>query len=276
MAEKLSTSRATGAADERGGRRRSNTFFVRKAHRWMGLVIGIQFAVWTISGIYFAWTRLENIHGDPLRAEAPRIPTDVSLASPQIALERIGGTEPVDSIVSLELVRVLGAPTWRIGYLTVENGVAERRTHLADAATGEPLPPLSREQAVAVAEEDAAFSAPVARVELLERGDIGPHHEFRGGPTPVWVVHWDHRSGARSYVPAEHGTVRTVRNTQWRIFDFFWMLHTMDYRTRDDFNNWLLRIMSVLAVVTIIAGFVLFVLTSRPYRRWLGRRRDAA
>ncbi len=237
----------------------------------MGLVIGIQFAVWTISGIYFAWTRLENIHGTPLREAPAAIAADVELASPRAALERIA--EPVDSIFSLELLRVLGAPTWRIGYLALENGETERRTHLADAATGEPLPPLSREQAVAVAEEDAAFTAPVARVELLEREDIGPHHEFRGGPTPVWVVHWDHRSGARSYVPAEHGTVRTVRNTQWRIFDFFWMLHTMDYRTRDDFNNWLLRIMSVLAVVTIIAGFVLFVLTSRPYRRWLGRRK---
>ena len=61
-----------------------------------------------------------------------------------------------------------------------------------------------------------------------------------------------------------------IRNDRWRAFDFLWMLHTMDYRGRADFNNRALRAFSVLGLVTVLSGFVLFVLTSRPV---LARRR---
>ena len=30
----------------------------------MGLFLGIQFLFWTISGLYFSWTDLDEIHGD--------------------------------------------------------------------------------------------------------------------------------------------------------------------------------------------------------------------
>ena len=37
---------------------------IRKIHRYLGLIIGIQFLIWTISGLYFSWTNLDEIHGD--------------------------------------------------------------------------------------------------------------------------------------------------------------------------------------------------------------------
>ena len=37
---------------------------IRKAHRYLGLFLGIQFLFWTISGLYFSWTDLDEIHGD--------------------------------------------------------------------------------------------------------------------------------------------------------------------------------------------------------------------
>ena len=36
----------------------------RKAHRFLGIFIGIQFLFWTISGLYFSWTDIDKIHGD--------------------------------------------------------------------------------------------------------------------------------------------------------------------------------------------------------------------
>ena len=36
----------------------------RKAHRFLGVFIGIQFLFWTISGLYFSWTDIDEIHGD--------------------------------------------------------------------------------------------------------------------------------------------------------------------------------------------------------------------
>jgi hypothetical protein len=29
--------------------------YIRKMHRWLGLIIGIQFLLWTLGGFYFAW-----------------------------------------------------------------------------------------------------------------------------------------------------------------------------------------------------------------------------
>ncbi len=44
----------------------------------------------------------------------------------------------------------------------------------------------------------------------------------------------------------------------WRIWDFLWSLHIMDYRERDNINNILLQILSVLALVTSVSGITLF------------------
>ncbi len=38
---------------------------IRKAHRYLGLIIGVQFLAWTVSGLYFSWTDIDQIHGDP-------------------------------------------------------------------------------------------------------------------------------------------------------------------------------------------------------------------
>ena len=36
----------------------------RKTHRFLGVFIGIQFLFWTISGLYFSWTDIDDVHGD--------------------------------------------------------------------------------------------------------------------------------------------------------------------------------------------------------------------
>ena len=40
---------------------------IRKTHRYLGLFLGIQFLFWTISGLYFSWTNIDEIHGDQFK-----------------------------------------------------------------------------------------------------------------------------------------------------------------------------------------------------------------
>ena len=40
---------------------------IRKAHRYLGLFLGLQFLMWTVSGLYFSWTNLNEIHGDQFK-----------------------------------------------------------------------------------------------------------------------------------------------------------------------------------------------------------------
>lgn len=249
--------------------RRSSTFRVRQVHRWLGLVIGIQFVLWTVGGLYFAWTDLDEIHGDHLRAPAPQLDDVEDLVSPSAVIAQIrAGGEPVDSLAGLGLAEVLGRPTYRVDYFTRVSGEVVRKQRLADASTGEPRADISRQEAIALAEQAYTGGGTVRAVELLQTSDIDGHHEYRGGPLPAWAITFDAPGNPTAYIPAREGHVRAIRHRGWRTFDFLWMLHTMDFVARDDFNNALLRAFSVLGLVTVLSGFLLFLLTSRWYRGW--------
>jgi hypothetical protein len=50
------------------------------------------------------------------------------------------------------------------------------------------------------------------------------------------------------------GELVTRRHELWRVFDFAWMLHIMDYKTRDNVNNWLLRGFTLAALALALSG----------------------
>jgi len=52
---------------------KSSTFYLRKIHRFLGVSIGIQILFWTISGLYFTWTNIDEIHGDQFLNEQAHI-----------------------------------------------------------------------------------------------------------------------------------------------------------------------------------------------------------
>jgi hypothetical protein len=92
------------------------------------------------------------------------------------------------------------------------------------------------------------------------------HHEYREKPLPAWAVSFKNPD-CTVYVSAELGTFQSIRHDQWRAFDFLWMFHTMDYAGRDNFNNWLLKILSVFGLLTVMSGFVLYTISSRTLKK---------
>ena len=240
---------------------------LRKLHRYLGVLIGIQFLAWTVSGLYFSWTDIDDIHGDPQMRHPPHLPTSVDVVSPGVVLEALAKRETFDSVRSVELVGMLGKPVYRANVYRE----LKLSTFLADAATGELRPPLSREEAEMVARWNYAGDADISKVERIEA--TGKHHEYREQPLPAYAVHFDDAVGTRVYVAADLGAVRAFRNSPWRVFDFLWMLHTMDYEGRDNFNNLLLRAFSLFGLATVSSGFVLFFVTSPVFRR---RRADCS
>ena len=253
-------------------RPKTATHRARQVHRWLGLFIGIQFVLWTVGGLYFSWTDLDAVHGDHLMRAPRALAPDAALASPSTAVAALPERATIDSVSRVELVSVLGHPTYRIEYHVTHDGRRERRRALADAVTGAPRGALSRDEAIATARLAYTGSGPVTGVEYLDEASVGPHHEYREQPLPAWAVRFGDAEGATAYVAAELGHVVRIRNDRWRAFDFLWMLHTMDFAGRDDFNNLLLRAFSVLGLTTVASGLVLFVLTSGA---WRARRRRA-
>lgn len=79
---------------------------------------------------------------------------------------------------------------------------------------------------------------------------------------PAWKVSFSNWKKSALYVSANEGRVISRRSTIWRAFDFLWMLHIADFDERTDFNNWLLRILSILGLVTVLSGYMLFYFTT--------------
>lgn len=234
-------------------------YYIRKAHRYLGLVLGIQFLAWTVSGLYFSWTNIDEIHGDFQHKKPPRLAGNLAFISPAMVFNKLG--TKADSIQSLQVVSILGKPFYQIQYFS---GSSIKKV-LANATTGEIRPPIMQDEAVQIAAESFNGEPKLKSVAYLTTAN--GHHEYREKPLPVWAVTFEHPSNTTAYVSAEGGKVESFRNNRWRVFDFLWMGHTMDYKSRDNINNWLLRIFSLFGLVTVLSGFILYGMSSRQFRR---------
>lgn len=250
---------------------KSTHFFIRRSHRYLGLLLGVQFLLWTIGGLYFSWSNMDEIHGDFQKKKVPLLKSDLALVSPSSVLDSIKKIHPVDSLVSIQLIDILGEPHYQIRCVSAIHDTLTHAhdkglmNHLAHAVTGKLRAPLNQQEAVTVAARHFNGQPDVTGVEYLTA--TNSHHEYREQPLPAYAVTFRHPSNTTVYVSTELGTVQKFRNNKWRIFDFLWMLHTMDYESRDEIGNMLLRIFSIFGLVTILSGFSLYIISSSWWKR---------
>lgn len=236
-------------------------WYTRRAHRYLGIILGVQFLAWTVGGLYFSWTNIESIRGEPLRKEAPLLHGEGPWAPLSEVISGIKNRNSVDGLVSVQLIEILDKPYYQI----VFQSDGKERVQLADGRSGALRPPLTRKEAIALAQSRLVRRAEIKGVAYLTQ--TSAHHEYREKPLPAYAVQFGAPVNTMVYVSAELGTVQSFRSTSWRVFDFLWMMHTMDYQGRDNFNNWLLRIFSLFGLVTIFSGFLLFWISSRKLNR---------
>jgi uncharacterized iron-regulated membrane protein len=232
---------------------------VRRTHRWLGVILGIQFLFWTIGGLYFSWSNMDEVHGDHQKAHIHPLTGDIKLVNPQDILTKIKQKDTVKFVMGMQLIQILEKPVYQIIYSKEHD--RGKKIQLADAETGNLRPQLSKEEAVEIAQKSFSDDAKIEQVEYLTT--TNEHHEYREQPLPAYAVTFVHPSKTTVYVSSTLGTVQKFRNNKWRIFDFFWMLHTMDYKNRDNISNWLLRAFSIFGLFTLSSGFVLFFLSRK-------------
>lgn len=237
---------------------KSKHFYIRRIHRYLGVILGVQFLFWTISGLYFSWTNIDEIHGDFQRKHVPLLAGNVHLVAPESVIKNL---PKVDSISSLQLVNILNKPYYSIAYYANN----KLNKILADATDGSLRNSISKEEAILIAANNFNGKPKLKSVEYITT--IGGHHEYREKPLPAWAVTFEHPTNTTIYVSAEFGRAESFRNNKWRLFDFLWMLHIMDYKERDNINNWLLRAFSIFGLLTIVSGFTLYWVSSKRWRR---------
>lgn len=223
-------------------------------HKWLALIIGIQIFIWIATGLFFTVVPIEQVRSEHrIRELTPAILSAADLAAVSNAVA--GAQTPIR--------------------LTIENrpegarivaDYADGSAALFDARTGEKLSPLDQEDALAIARSRITADAPVASAELVTSASP----EYRGA-LPAWRIAFDEPSKLAVYVGANNGQVTARRSELWRVYDFLWALHIMDYRDHENFNHAPIIIVSILAFLSTIAGIALI-----PYRfRWR-RKKPAA
>lgn len=153
-----------------------------------------------------------------------------------------------------------------LGQPIVEAQLGDGKVRLLDARTAKPLPPVDGAAAALIAGQayrGDRGSAPV--VERIER----PSTEYRGA-LPAWRASFPDADGTRIYVAAETGRLTSVRTGTWRLYDFFWGLHIMDWTEHERFNTPWLNAFAAGGLVFAVAGAILL------FMRWPRRRRRKA
>jgi uncharacterized iron-regulated membrane protein len=218
---------------------------VRSAHAWLGLITGIQLLFWCAGGLVFSTHDIEWVRGNHGRDSSPpaALPTTGLATSPANAIAASG----LANVHEVTLTTLLGKPVYR---LTGEGGKA-----LVDAGSGKAFT-IDESQAQAIAQADRAEPPEVAQSALIT---ADAPTEFRGRTLPAWQIKLADADNTHVYVDQATGAIAARRNDAWRRFDFFWMLHTMDYSGRDDFNTPWLVVFSVLGLLSVSSGWGIWV-----------------
>lgn len=246
--------RATKIKNGRG-RCRHQRVSPGKAQKWLALLMAVQILFWFVSGLFFAAAPIERVRSEHMVASAPS--RDIAIEDAAAGLQRISSAAPGERI---EIRNMLARP---VAVVSPREG----RPRLYDLATGQQISPIPAALAVQIAEADYKGDRKAAHVALVTEEST----EYRAA-LPAWRVDFDDDAHRALYVAQDTGAVTARRSTLWRVFDFLWSLHIMDFKNHEDFNTPLLISATALSLVMIAAGIILFP-SRLGYNAWRRRRR---
>lgn len=183
---------------------------------------------------------IDFIHGDTLVRNTVTPPPPAETWYP---LAEVQARHP-----GIEQLRIKGLPGANRPMYEVD---AAGRTVLLDAVSGETLSPLNRGWVAEIASHYYAGRGRLVGLELLT-GEAPP--EIQGRRLPLWRARFDDWHETTLYIHPDDGDLVTRRHRAWRWFDVFWMLHIMDYETRSDVNNPVLRVATVAGLIFFASG----------------------
>lgn len=225
----------------------------RQIHKWVGLILGLQFVLWTVSGAVMALLDMDKVGGH----SAPAV-TAASAPWPTELLAPSGSVE--------------GFTMRKLGDRPVYEVTSAGETRLLDARNGQRIT-IDAAIAVQVAKQAFHHDAKVVSVESMDKANL----EARDHDGPMWRVNFADDENSSSYVSAVTGRALVNRGDTWRVWDFVWMLHNMDYVNRTSFNHPLIIFVAFGALWLSFTGFyLLFKSFRRREFNWvLGRKKRA-
>ena len=167
----------------------------RKVHKYLSLAISVQLLLWTVSGIYFSFNKIEDVRGNQY----------------------------------LKPVEIIEAPKGN---------------------------KISHEQAFEIV-SNQTYLEPLILTEISQEA---PGSEYRGRDLPLYKIESsdENSKNINVYVDPYSAKIVAIRSNQWRIWDFMWGIHIMDWNERDNIGNIFLKVFSILALLSALSGIYLF------------------
>ena len=208
---------------------------VRNTHKYLSFFISLQLFLWTISGIYFAFNKIELVRGEQYRL-TESFPVNFN----EVNFSR-------SDVYQIKAIKRLDEIIFVVN--------ASRGTEYLNAL-GTPVSKLSKSEVF----EIVSSSSTLEPIDLEEISESSKGSEYRGRDLPLYKVTSlnDKDKKINLYLNVFSGEISAVRSLQWRIWDLMWGFHIMDWQTRDKINNIFLKIFSILALVSSISGILLF------------------
>ena len=208
---------------------------VRNTHKYLSFFISVQLFLWTVSGIYFAFNKIELVRG-----EQYRLTESFPINFNEVKFSR-------SDVQQVKAINRLGE------IIFVVSG--SKGTEYLDSF-GIPVDKLNKSEIF----EIVSSSSTLKPIDLEEITESSKGSEFRGRDLPLYKVTSlnDKDKKINLYLNVFSGEITAVRSLQWRIWDLMWGFHIMDWQTRDKINNIFLQIFSILALVSSISGIMLF------------------
>ena len=217
--------------------------FLKKLHKWVGLIAGIQVLLWALSGLMLSILDPAKVSGDQWTHETeprPQVFDHGTILEPEeLPAQIIGGA------LGINLDLDTGIPVYRILR-------ADGTTSRINAYDG---------SVIVTTQQDAER---LARRDFTGDGDIisvirgtAPDLETRDSAGDYWRVNFSDQASTSIYISVSSGDILERRNSYWRVFDFFWSLHIMDYSGHEDINNALVIGVALITIWLGLSGFLL-------------------
>ena len=216
----------------------------RKYHKWLMAFVGIQFLFWSITGVYMVTMDIHYIHGESL---AKNEEAKIDITSVDYSIAELAADYPEAGQV--RLTQSMGKPLY--SFINGEHGKVA-----IDAETGAVRPLVDEIRAKEIARYYYEMNHVIDSIRLIQSvtgmpAELSPRH------LPVWRVTFDQFARPTFYISQQTGAIVAKRHDYWRLFDWMWRFHIMDYDDGENVSNWFLFLVAILGLMAAVTGAVL-------------------
>ena len=219
---------------------------LKKLHKWLSLLVGLQLLIWLGTGIYFNLMDHQKASGNQYRQQPAVAQVETHrLVEPQLVLAKS------KQAVSLKQISLLAQPYYLLTHTKGLYSNFKNNYSLVNAYTGEP---------VAI---DELMAADLAKSSYKGNGAVNnviklapPYDDIPREQNEVWQVNFADEINTSVYVDVGSGRIIKHSNDDKRFVDIFFMLHFMDYGTEGSFNNVQIIIFALFTLFFALTGFI--------------------